>query len=149
MYVRGYPFFKYANNQFLLSIWSPGDPEALLGLERGKGGWRNIKAVPGCVLAADLFKKLDAQPLTFVEDEGNAEEDEGNSSPHFIFWLRFSPAPPWFPWVVLPEPIIVVSAAAKADWKLGSAVITFVAAAMVSGRECCGGEIGTLLFLCM
>jgi hypothetical protein len=34
-------------------------------------------------------------------------------------------------------PMIVVSAAAKADWKLGSAVIAFVAAAMVSGRGYC------------
>lgn len=126
-----------------MSRWSPGDPEALLGLESGRGGWRNIK-LPGCELAGDLFKKLEAHPLTF-EDEGKAK-DGGNNSPHFIFWIRFSAAP-WFPWMFA-EPITEESAAAKADWKLGSAVITFVAAAMVSGRECCGGGIG-LLFLCM
>lgn len=43
-------------------------------------------------------------------------------------------------WLVAPPPeppIMEVRAAARTFWKLGSDVIAFVAAAMVSGPKCC------------
>lgn len=110
----------------MLPLLSPGDADALLGVENGKD-------------EGVLLKKFDAEAL---EVEGNVAVEldaAGNSSAHVILW-------PKFPGVLL-LPMNEVSAAANADWKLGCAVIAFVAADTVSDWE--GGIELMLLFFCM
>lgn len=98
---------------------------------------------PGCceLLFAEeevgLFKKLDEHLFGF-ELDGRLDKT-GNGSETLKLWPGLFSIPVF--------PMIEVRAAANAEWKLGSDVIAFVAAAIVSGgKEDCVGIM--LLFFC-
>lgn len=136
-----------------MSLFSPGDVDLLWVVEEGNEGDKNIK-LPGWEFVEDgsleEFRKLEAHLFTFEVGDGKLERTGKEWSPSFKLCPYLSAAD-WFPRgpavLPVPEPMMDVKAAARADWKLGSDVIALVAAAIVSaGRDCCVEEFRILFF---